>query len=318
MPARFYVSLNPLVTPFHMPRPVDWSAEFGRAAPIELEIGSGNGEYLVRLAQAHPERDFVGIELRWGRVKKTLRKIGLAGVPNARILYAEVHLALERLFPPGCLARVHTLFPCPWPGDEEGRHRVYRHDFLRLLNSRLAPDGTAFVVTDDRDYFDWVLAQVPGTGFAASAGSVGPDYGTKFEHKWRAEGQSEFHRLDLAKLAHADVPLREEDPVRLHWIERFDPAAFHPRDTDGGDALVRFKGLVYDPARTSGLVRVVVVEDRLKQEFWIEVWPEARGWRIAPARGCHVILTDGVQCALDAVWRAAGGEPDAERGAGDG
>ncbi len=304
-----YISLAPLISPYHGPRPIDWRAEMGRAAPLELEIGSGNGEYLVRQARDHPERDFVGIEYKWGRVKKTLRKIGLAGVGNARVLYGEAHLALERLFPPAGIAHAQALFPCPWPGDEAGRHRLFGPDFLRLLNSRLIAAGTVRIVTDDRPYADWVLAAVPGTGFEATVHIVGADYGTKFEQKWRGAGRTAFYRLDLAKRAHIHLPLKEDAPMRIHRTDRFDPALLPPRDEADGDLILRFKGLIYDPARRIGMVQAVVVEDRLTQELWIELVPDPRGWRIAPARGCHVVMTDGVQRALDAVYRAVAGSP---------
>ena len=325
--ARPYLSLDPLLSPIHLPRPVDWRAEFGRVAPLELEIGSGNGEYLIRLAAARPDCDFVGLEYKWGRVKKTLRKIGLAHAGNARVLYGEAYFALDRLFPPGSLAGVHALFPCPWPGDEAGRHRLFSGPFLRLLNSRLAPGGAAYVVTDDRDYADWVLGELSGTGLEGALRVVGADYGTKFERKWQSGGQEAFFRLDLVKREHVEVALKEDVPMRIHWIDRFDPALLSPEglnravlgraelcsadsspvDHTGNNAICRFKGFLYDPVRRIGMVQTVVVEDRLTQEFWIELVPDERGWRIAPARGCHVVMTDGVQRALDLVFAAAGG-----------
>jgi len=304
---RPYISLNPLLSPYHLPRPVDWRVEFGREAPIDLELGSGNGEYLVRQALSRPERDFVGLEYKWGRVKKTLRKINLARAGNARVLYGDAHPALERLFPPRSLAAAYALFPCPWPGDEAGRHRFFSRPFLRLLNSRLETGGTVHLVTDDQPYADWVLAEATDTGFDAARSVVGADYGTKFEQKWSSAGQLAFHRLDLVKRDHIDVPLKEEQAMRIHWTQRFDPAEFYPADANGGGSILRFKDLLYDPARRIGMVHTVVVEDRLTQELWIELVPDDRGWRIAPARGCHALMTDGVQRALDEVLRAAGG-----------
>ena len=68
-------------------------------APVELEIGCGNGEYLAQRAGEVPEHDFVGIELLWGRVKKTLRKLALAERDNARLLYGEASAILNYLVP---------------------------------------------------------------------------------------------------------------------------------------------------------------------------------------------------------------------------
>lgn len=305
MPRR-YISLDPLISPRHVPQPLDWDREFGRAAPLEIEIGSGNGEHLARLAAERPGRDFVGIELLWGRVKKTLRKIGLAGLPNARIAYGDVQPILARLFPEQRIARAHLLFPCPWPGDEAGRHRLLTPAFLRLLNSRLETGGTLRLVTDDRPYFEWALAQVPGTGFEADSGSIGPAYDTKFERKWAAAGQAHFFRLDLSKVAHLPSPAPPEVLVRTHHCPQFEAERFAPQDDLSGEPfLIRFKGTLYDPARRIAMVHTVVVEDRLSQELWIEIHPEAGGWRIAPARGCQGLMTEGAQRALDLVHAAA-------------
>ncbi len=307
--SKSYRSLLPLIAPHRVEKPVDWADRFGRRAPIELEIGCGNGEYLARLAAAHPERDFIGIERMWGRVKKILRKLDRLEGGNARLVYGEAGMTLRYLIPPRSLSRVHTLFPCPWPGDEDGRHRLYGPDFLALVNSRLVDDGRVVLVTDDGEYFDWVLDQLAGSGFAAETSQVGADYGTKFEAKWVGGGQQRFHRLDLRKEAHHSVPLSEEVPVRSHRIDRFDPDSFRLDEQRRGDMLVRGRDLVHDRAQRRSLVQVVVVEPGLTQEVWIEVRPDGEGFRVAPARGCGALMTDGVQLALDAVAAAAGGEP---------
>ncbi|MCB0215887.1 MAG: hypothetical protein H6648_11450 [Caldilineae bacterium] len=304
-----YGSLAPLVTPQQAHKPVDWPARFGRVAPLELEIGCGNGEYLARLAAAHPERDFIGVERMWGRVKKILRKLDLAELANARLIYGEAAIALGYLLPPRSLTRVHTLFPCPWPGDDEGRHRLYGPAFLALVNSRLVEAGRVLLVTDDRDYFDWVLAQLPGSGFDGQSAEVGADYGTKFERKWVGEGQARFYRLDLTKRRHIEVPPSQEAVMRTHRIARFEARGFAPVEAQSGDCRVRGLDFLHDPAQDRGMVRVVVAEPGLTQELWIEIRPHDGGWVVAPARGTGGLMTDGVQLALDAVAAAAEGLP---------
>jgi tRNA (guanine-N7-)-methyltransferase len=71
----YYRSLKPLVLWREAERPLYWEALFGRAAPVELEIGFGNGDYLVARAQQHPERNFVGIELEWEGVQRALPEV---------------------------------------------------------------------------------------------------------------------------------------------------------------------------------------------------------------------------------------------------
>lgn len=318
----FYRSLEHLLPWPAAAKPLDAEAVFGRRAPLELEIGPGNGEYLAAMAAERPAHDFLAVELLWGRVKKCLRKLGGARLSNARMVCGSVAPVLAYLVPPRSLQAVHTLFPCPWPGDAAGAHRLYRADFLRLVNSRLMDGGTVTLVTDNRPYFDWVLAQLPGTGFESQVHDVGADYGTKFERKWVGGGQQRFHRLDLVKTEHQDLPLSLELPMRSHVLPDFDPGAFQlphrvldassgaasPNGDEHREATrVVGKELVYDPVRRQGLVRMVVVEPGLNQELWIEISGQPDGrFRVAPARACHALLTDGVQLAVDAVAEAAG------------
>ena len=333
-----YGSLKPLVPLMAAAKPYDWAGHFGRRAPLELEIGAGNGEHLAELASDHPERDFIGVELLWGRVKKCLRKLSVAGVSNAGLIYGDVRPALEYLIEPRSLERVRMLFPCPWPGDDAGRHRLYGHEMLCMLNSRLVEGGQVLLVTDDREYFDWVLDQIDNTGFRSEVREIGADFRTKFEKKWSEGGQSTFYRLDLYKKQHIDRPLRRELDLKTHLIEAYHPERFkvgalltpEPSALDSGDGAqlgdgetgatetgapegpkirAQIKDFLHDPATDRGMARVVVVEAGLSQELWIDIRPEnpAQGsrWRIAPARGCNAMMTDGVQLALDGLARQA-------------
>ncbi|MBU4426474.1 MAG: tRNA (guanosine(46)-N7)-methyltransferase TrmB, partial [Proteobacteria bacterium] len=77
-----YLSLNPFIPWMKEKHPVEWPKKFGRSAELEVEIGFGLGDFLVQQAQAHPEKDFLGIELGWVFIRRALRKIALAGVKN--------------------------------------------------------------------------------------------------------------------------------------------------------------------------------------------------------------------------------------------
>ena len=84
-----YLSLHPLLLWQHIERPIDWPRHFGRVAPLEVEIGFGNGEFLLREAQQHPDWNLVGIELAWASVQRGLRKIAQTCTPNVRLLLVE-------------------------------------------------------------------------------------------------------------------------------------------------------------------------------------------------------------------------------------
>ena len=302
-PAR-YLSLAPLLLWQHVERPVDWARRFGRQAPLVVEIGFGNGEFLVRQAQAHPECNFVGLELEWASVQRGLRRIAQAQVANVRLLLVDARIAMERLFTPQTVHGMYALFPCPWPKERHSKHRLFTPTFLTLLNSRLVPDGEVQMVTDHAPYLHWVLTQVPDTGLVARWTPIAPRFSTKYERKWRATGQQEFYDLRLQKTTHVVRPLIEDATLHTHRMAHFDPTQFQPGSRHGAITVV-CKEFLYDPQRQKGMVWVLVAEAGLTQDFWIEIARHGAAWTVRPARGCGIVPTAGVQCALDLVRDAA-------------
>ncbi len=92
--------------------PLDLVSVFGRSAPVEVDFGSGDGSFLVALAERSPERDFLGVEKLPGRFRSGCRRIGARGLSNARILQLEISHALY-LLPRGSIDVFYLLFPDP-------------------------------------------------------------------------------------------------------------------------------------------------------------------------------------------------------------
>ncbi len=299
-----YLSLAPLIAWQHISRPLNWTEVFGRDARLEIEIGFGNGEFLVQRAQTYPQVNFVGLELEWSSVQRALRRLSQADIGNVRLIQIDARIALERLVQPQSVAHIYTLFPCPWPKERHVKHRIFGHPFLKLLNSRLQPGGTAQLVTDHPPYMAWVLEQVKGTGFDAQCTPIPPTYRTKYEQKWLDKGQEEFYDVQLRKQRDQPIPLIEDVSLQTHRLDHFEPAAFqlvHER----GPVSVECKEFLFDPMRQRGMVWVFAIEEHLTQNFWIEIAYYNRLWHIRPARGCSVIPTLSVQRALDVVRDAA-------------
>jgi tRNA (guanine-N7-)-methyltransferase len=299
-----YFSLAPFIAWQQRARPLDWAEIFGRDARLEIEIGFGNGEFLVQRAQEHAQTNFIGLELEWTSVQRTLRRLSRAGISNVRLLQIDARIALERLVLPQSVAHVYTLFPCPWPKERHVKHRIFGHAFLKLLNSRLQTGGSAQLVTDHQPYMAWVLEQATGTGLHVQCTTIPPTYRTKYEQKWLDSGQEAFYDVQFCKQQNQRVPLIEDVSLQTHRLDDFDPTAFqliHER----GPIAVECKEFLYDPNRRRGMVWVFAIEESLTQNFWIEIAYYNRLWHIRPARGCSVIPTVSVQRALDVVRDAA-------------
>ncbi|GIV08236.1 MAG: tRNA (guanine-N(7)-)-methyltransferase [Fimbriimonadales bacterium] len=296
----YYRSLKPLVLWRESARPLEWASLFGRVAPVEMEIGVGSGDYLVAQAGEHPERDFVGIEREWECVQRALRKVATAGLTNVRLLLGDARPILKRAVAPQSLTRIYSLFPCPWPKKHHHKHRLFAQAQLQLINSKLHEGGEFYLLTDHKEYFQWVLGNLTDSGFEAIARTVPPQVKTKYEQKWLAQGQTRFYELTLTKIAHHPIPVEEDVQLETHRVRNFNPERFQPANLED-EPRVFFKETLYDPTQQIAMTRVVVVEDDMTQHFWIAIAREGDGWRIRPAAGCSVVPTIGVQRALDAI-----------------
>jgi len=299
-----YLSLEPLIRWHEVERPVMWNRFFPDSRRLHVEIGFGLGDFLVRQASAHPDWGIVGLEMAWISIRRTLRKIALAGITNVRLVQVDAREAFKRLFTDCSVTSIDSLFPCPWPKMRHMKHRLFSRDFLRTVNSRLVPGGEVRIVTDHEDYFKWMIGQVTRTGFTVFSRKIPPQFATKYERKWLDLGLERFFELRLAKEEHIAVPLKEERTLKTHRVPYFDQerlALTGCRD----DIVVEFKDSLFDATRERGMIRSVVLEDGFKQDFWIEIQKRGNYWHIHPAKGCGIIPSAGVQRALDLVKEAA-------------
>ena len=144
-------------------RPLDFAETFSRDAPVVLEIGFGNGDSLVDQATAHPDWDFLGIEVHEPGVGHCLIRAREDGVSNLRLIVHDAIDVLRHQVPPASLARVNLYFPDPWPKKRHHKRRIMQAAFLELVADRLAPGGALHVATDWESYAEHIDAVVAGS-----------------------------------------------------------------------------------------------------------------------------------------------------------
>ncbi len=129
---------------------------FGPArAPLEVDLGSGDGRFLQAMAEHFPQRNFLGIERLLGRVRKVCRRSERAGLVNVRALRMESTYAVEWLLPRGSADRVHLLFPDPWPKKKHHKRRLMAQpEFLKSVADLLKEGGEFLFKTDHEEYFE--------------------------------------------------------------------------------------------------------------------------------------------------------------------
>jgi tRNA (guanine-N7-)-methyltransferase len=138
---------------------------FARPAPFEVDIGSGEGTFILTMAERHPERNFLGIERLLGRVRKTCRAAARRELANVRMLRLEIAYALRYVLPLESVSVAHVLFPDPWPKRYHHPRRLIQDGFMEAMHGILVPGGELRIKTDDEPYFLWmekVLAKAKG------------------------------------------------------------------------------------------------------------------------------------------------------------
>lgn len=126
------------------------------AAPLDLEIGTGNGLHFAHLAARHPERLLLGIELKYKPLIQSIRRVRRASGVNARVARYNAYLMPE-LFTPGELNDVYIFFPDPWEKLRQHKHRLIQDEFLRRLHEVQRPGAKLVFKTDSQDYFAWAM-----------------------------------------------------------------------------------------------------------------------------------------------------------------
>jgi tRNA (guanine-N7-)-methyltransferase len=142
--------------------PLDPATVFGRNAPLTLEIGFGNGETLVALAAAHPERDYLGLEVHRPGVGHLMLRAAELGLTNVRAVCRDAVEVLQQCIPSGSLDEVLLYFPDPWPKKRHHKRRIVQPDFVALVASRLRTGGTLRMATDWEPYAIHMLEVASG------------------------------------------------------------------------------------------------------------------------------------------------------------
>jgi len=156
--ARALAEVGPRCLLSYQPARCDLDAAFGRAAPKVLEIGFGMGEGLAETAAAHPESDYLGVEVHTPGVGALLKQIGERGLANVRVIQHDAVEVLENMIAPASLAGVRIFFPDPWHKKRHHKRRLIQPPLVALLASRLASGGYLHLATDWQDYAEQMLA----------------------------------------------------------------------------------------------------------------------------------------------------------------
>lgn len=172
-----------------------WSEVFGNEHPIHIEIGMGKGRFMMDLAAANPDINYIGIEKYSTVLLRAVQKMEVQELANLRLVRMEAEEICE-VFDKGEVARIYLNFSDPWPKDRHAKRRLPSRQFLARYHEILAEDGRIEFKTDNVDLFDFALEEVASAGWKIEAvtrdlhhdermlaGNVMTEYEEKFSSK---------------------------------------------------------------------------------------------------------------------------------------
>jgi tRNA (guanine-N7-)-methyltransferase len=305
--------VNPLpkLTSSNLPWPTDWTALFGAARPLILEIGFGFGHFLEHLSRTRPDANIIGLEVNNECIVKAERAIPRKGMHNVRVIYTSAETALHHLFEPSTLSEVHINFPDPWFKTRHAGRRLMQRDTLDAIVSRMQPGAKLYLATDILDYAEMtaeLLEATPGldnllpTRWAHEmAGRVV----TKYERKAQEAGRPCHYFAYMRNTSPApDVPVMKEIEMPHMVIKTPLSSAeilahFQPGEHTVDDVHVRFmqaydgrktllfEAYVHEPTIEQHLSLVFVARDEHPGEYTLKLGTIGNP---RPTEGAHVAV----------------------------
>ncbi|BAP85425.1 tRNA (guanine-N(7)-)-methyltransferase [Paucilactobacillus hokkaidonensis JCM 18461] len=147
-----------------------WQGRFEQSQPIHVEIGTGKGQFIVGMAKAHPEINFVGVEIQKSVAALALKLALNENLPNLQLV-AGAGESIDTYFNAGEVSRVYLNFSDPWPKTRHEKRRLTYKAFLNSYQNILPADGIIELKTDNQGFFEYSLMSLN-------------NFGLVFDHVW--------------------------------------------------------------------------------------------------------------------------------------
>ncbi len=141
--------------------PFDWDGIFGRSGPRVLDLGCGNGRYLIGSSLARPDRDHLGVDLLQPAVDHGAHRANKRGLTNVRFAVGEASDWLFRRLDADTVDEIHIYHPQPHYEAEGASRRLLTPEFLARAWEVLRPGGLLVLQTDNKAYWDYLRKSVP-------------------------------------------------------------------------------------------------------------------------------------------------------------
>ena len=173
--------------------------DFGRVAPLVVEIGSGTGDAVVWGAQARPGTNFLAVEVYRPGLAATVAKIVRHNLSNVRLVQADAVQVLKHMLSPASVAEMWVFFADPWHKVRHHKRRLVNPGFAELAASCLTPGGTLRLATDWADYARQMRDVLAACGSLTNPYDGGlTDLETGFAPRFEGRVMTRFEQKGLA------------------------------------------------------------------------------------------------------------------------
>jgi tRNA (guanine-N7-)-methyltransferase len=191
---------NPVLDITEYRIPLEMQDVLNNTNELALEIGFGDGDFLIQMAKETPHLNYVGIEIKRSRFTSAVNNLLKRKINNVKLLNMDAMIALDEVFKPGTFIEVYINFPDPWPKDRHKKHRIINNLFLDKLSKIMKPGGLLEIASDHREYVEHMLTvfnensrfknmfQSPGYTNRLTRRPL-----TKYEIEYRMEGREIFY-----------------------------------------------------------------------------------------------------------------------------
>lgn len=298
---------------------VDWplrqSSLFPLERPLIVEIGFGNGDHLIHLAETRPDCNIIGFEISSQSMDKAEAKIEKRRLSNARPIHCRAETALSHLLGPQTVTEFHINYPDPWFKKRHQRRRLIQRETVDLLTSRLREGGTLRLATDIREYAEMAheaLAHAPGLTNQFETPWV-HDIAGRFRTKYELKGYREGRRGHFFRYQRNAMPvkhpavIKELDMPHLFLQSPLSAAEivdrFEATRRQAGGAHIAILRAYADPKRDTAVFEVVVEEPTIEQHALLLLSPRAGAgeYMVRLSAVGHARSTAGMHRAVEAV-----------------
>ena len=288
--------------------PVKWKDVFGREAPLAVELGCGNGEFIVSWAQKYPDWNFFGIDLSLASCERTQIRIHQNGLSNIRIIRDDARFVLRELFNNNQIHQILMNFPDPWPKEKHKNRRIIVPGFIDTLSTVLANDGIFELVTDQKWYVVETRELFEKHGcfrISEIEENYTRDFPTKYERKWK-KLQRLSYRFFVTKIKSKLINRILENEKMPHFIIK---KKIHPENVsklqgevekkDG--SIFKIKEVFSNLSQRVFLLRTVTTDYDYTQNFFILIAPYGKGFIVKIDTSYQPYRTPAVKFVIEKV-----------------